>query len=93
MARIGATGLGGENGDRSDKALDPSQVAQSTIHLRMEGNERAWKEHYKAVLAWAKRTSPGDRLRSNRWVGRVKKNAELAGEERTRTFETNRATL
>ena len=26
-----------------------------------------------AVLAWAKRTSPGDRLRSNRWVGRVKK--------------------
>jgi hypothetical protein len=31
-------------GDRSDKALDPSQVAQSTIHLRTEGNERAWKE-------------------------------------------------
>ena len=31
-------------GDRSDKALYPSQVAQSTIHLRTEGNERAWKE-------------------------------------------------
>ena len=28
---------------------------------------------YEAVLAWAKRTSPGDRLRSNRWVGRVEK--------------------
>jgi hypothetical protein len=25
-------------GDRSDKALYPSQVAQSTIHLRTEGN-------------------------------------------------------
>jgi hypothetical protein len=24
---------------------------------------------YEAVLTWAKRTSPGNRLRSNRWVG------------------------
>ena len=37
---------------------------------------------------------PGNRLRSNRWVRWVERIAQgWEGEERTRTFETNRATL
>src|SRR5688572_11824991 len=52
-------GWAGENGDRSDKALDPSQVAQSTIHLRTEGNERAWKDHLYSRCSPGKGASPG----------------------------------
>jgi hypothetical protein len=46
------------------------------------------------VLAWAKRTSLGNRLLAIGGSGGWKRMAQgWEGEERTRTFEANRATL
>src|SRR5688572_24368576 len=46
-----------------------------------------------AIAALGRGRVPGNRLRSNRWVGRVEKGTQGWAVERTRTFETDRATL
>ena len=66
-------------GDRSDTALHPSQVARSALSTSMD---RRISELGRTILtdlqtlrlaiALGKGRAPGNRLRSNRWVGQVK---------------------
>ena len=57
-------------------------------------NKQAWKEHLYGRCSLGKACVPGNRLRSNRWVGWVEIIAQgWAGEERTRTFGLIQAAL
>ena len=61
----------------------------------LEGNKLAWKDHYIVGARLGKAHVAGKLIARNRWVGWVEKNGagSWAGEGRTRTSETNRATL
>ena len=52
-------------GDRSDRALHPSQVAGGDHPpYARRGNERAWKDHFWAVLTLAVAQAQADATRS-----------------------------